>query len=189
MQTYQNDITKYSKLRDQLQTGDVIAFKGNDFKAKAILVGTNSNYSHVGLVVRLKVFSEERVFIAEAAPPVVVLQALHYKLAFFSGNAWWAKLKCSDPEEAPEEQQIRNRIAIWAMKILGKPYDGELIMNIMKNIIFKNKLPIDSQYAFICSEFVASALKEVGLLKNTTANLTPKQIMELSCLEKPVKLI
>jgi len=189
MKSYKNDLRIYTKLRQHLQTGDIIAFKGNDVGSKAILLGTNGEYSHVGLVVRLKVFSVERVFIAEAVPVGVILQALHYKLSFYSGNAWWAKLKCADSDEIPENKKIRNRIAMWAMSQLGKSYDKDLIEDILKNIVFKKNLPIESQYEFICSEFVASALKEAGVLKRTTTNLTPKQVMELKCLEAPIKLI
>jgi uncharacterized protein YycO len=187
MQVYRNDLRKYLKFKDEMQTGDVIAFKGNDFGSKAILVGTNSNYSHVGMVVRINSSSITRLFIVEAVPiGGVILQAISYKLIYFSGEAWWAKLKYTSQEN---RVQVRDRILDWSLRQLGKPYDTDLIGGIIAKILFKTKLPRDSQYEFICSELVAAALKNIGALKKSETSLTPKQIMELDCLESPVKLI
>lgn len=110
MQVYRNDLRLYSKIRKKMQTGDIIAFKGTDFGAQAILLGTKSNYSHIGLVVRLDSISADRVFIIEAVPYGVMLKGLTRKLVYYTGSAWWAKLKCDYSESTPPSDKIRNKI-------------------------------------------------------------------------------
>ncbi|MCK4249463.1 MAG: hypothetical protein KAX15_06760 [Candidatus Omnitrophica bacterium] len=61
-----NNISKYKAKRKLMQSGDVIAFQGSDFGARAIQKGTKSKYSHVGLVVRIKEVSVDRIFILES---------------------------------------------------------------------------------------------------------------------------
>ena len=194
MKTFINNVKKYVDLRDSMNTGDVIAFKGTDFGAKAILAGTNSNYSHVGLVVRLKSISVKRIFIVEAIPAGVILQALSLKIAYYPGNVWWAPLKVDAGSTGTisvvDEDKKRNKILDWAMLQLGRQYDTDLIKGIVKKIFLKTKLPKDSQYAFICSELVATALKKAGFIeKDRKTGLTPKQIMQLKCLKRPIKLV
>lgn len=181
---YRNNLKKYLSIRNKIKTGDVIAFKGTDFGARAILIGTKSNYSHVGLAIRLKDVSFDRVFIVEAVPFGIVLQPLSFKAIYYPGNVWWVKLNI---EDIANEEAIRKKMLVWSMKQLGKPYDVDLIKGIVKNIFLQAKLPKANQYEFICSELVATAYKKAGLIEKT--NLTPKQIMELNCLSKPVRVV
>ena len=80
MRDYRNNLKFYVRIRNQMQTGDIIAFKGTAFGAKAIIIGTKSNYCHVGLVVRLGSIVTNRIFIIEAVPFGVILQTLSRKL-------------------------------------------------------------------------------------------------------------
>lgn len=53
---------RYSDIRDQLQTGDVVLFSGRGFFSWLIQVFTNSNWSHVGMVVKLPEYDTVLLF-------------------------------------------------------------------------------------------------------------------------------
>ena len=88
-----NSSMKYIKHRHKMQSGDVVAFQGSDSGAKLIQRSTKSIYSHVGLVIRIKDISVNRVFIAESVVPNgVLLVSLRRKIEDYSGKAWWFPL-------------------------------------------------------------------------------------------------
>jgi len=58
---------QYLNYRENLVSGDVVAWKGKSLVSKIIRLFTNSEYSHVGLVW----VSNNRVFIIEAVYPLV----------------------------------------------------------------------------------------------------------------------
>jgi hypothetical protein len=188
-----NNLKKYDKNRDLLETGDLIAFEGNDPIARVIQKGTRSRYSHVGLVVRIETLSIDRVFIAESTTNAgVVLVPLKRKLKNYSGKAWFLPLEM-DLSHLPTyvvEDTIKKFIFQWAMDELGKKYDFKLIADIVKKIFLKHKIKKEDQQEYICSEFVATAYKEAGILpKAKSTNLTPKDICELSILGSPKVLV
>lgn len=183
-----NDLAIYHDNREPMKTGDVIAFEGTDYGARLIMWGTKSKYSHVGLVVRITDVSADRVFIAESVTNSgVVLLPLSRKLEGYKGKAWWLALKTDAVENEEDKSTL---IYKWAMLELGKKYDFKLIGSLVKNIFFKCVLPPPNKNEYICSEFVATAFKEVNILPdNLSTELTPEGIAELPILDKPVELI
>jgi len=174
-----NNIMKYLKYRSRMQNGDVIAFQGSDAGAKLICRSTKSIYSHVGLVVRIKDVSINRVFIAESVVPSgVSLVSLRRKIENYPGRAWWFSLNIGG-----DAKRKRKFIYKWAMSELGKRYDFELIKYIAKNVLFKSAIPEATKEQYICSEYVATAFDEAHLLpKDISLNLTPEQIAKLPIL-------
>lgn len=191
-----NKIKKYKAVRIKMESGDVIAFQGSGLGAKAIQRFTKSKYSHVGLVIKIKELGIERVFIAESGTKSgVVLWPLSQKLKDYPGRAWWMPLKVavrkrSDYPLPVIEEGVRTTILKWAMSQLGKPYDFKLIKKIAKNILLKMDIGKEDYQEYICSEYVAKAFKETGLLpKGRTTNLTPEDICKLPSLKKPIGIL
>jgi len=179
-----------------MQNGDVIAFQGNAPGAKAIRVGTRSKYSHVGLVVRVIEVDVDRVFILESVTSGgVMLLPLSRKLRRYKGKAWWFPLKIENDSkkfsDTAVEEGVRTTIYKWAMGELGKEYDFKMIKSIVKSLFLKAKAPQENDEEYICSELVARAFKEVGILPRrlTTSNITPKDIARLKILGSSRSLI
>jgi len=131
------DLSKYKRIRSKMQNGDVIAFQGRNFGAKAIRVGTKSKYSHVGLVIRIKEVSVERVFILESVTKAgVVLLPISRKLANYKGKAWWCTLNLSVVNGKKLTKRLQKKkkdmILKWAMLELGKQYDFKHIGSIVR---------------------------------------------------------
>jgi hypothetical protein len=190
-----NNLMKYLKYRPNMQNGDIIAFQGKDYGARLIQWGTKSRFSHVGLVVRIKEVSIDRVFIAESVTKTgVVLLPLSRKLENYPGKAWWSPLALSSSNDDKNAGNIlertRNFIYKWAMSELGKSYDFKLIGSIVKNILFNKILPQATKEQYICSEYIATAFNEAHLLpEGISTNLTPEQIIKLPILGEPIDIL
>lgn len=190
-----NNLKKYSRIRKRMKSGDIIAFQGMDFTAKAIQTATGGQFSHVGLVVKIADVDIDRVFILESVTPAgVVLLPLSRKLYTYPGKAWWAPLNfhkiLNDTPSGLNEENIRYMIYKWAMRELGKQYDFAMIGSIIKGLLIKSKTPKEDCQEYICSELVAQAFKRGQILpKNvTTANITPIDIITLPIIGGLVEL-
>jgi hypothetical protein len=178
-----------------MQNGDVIAFQGIGIGADAIRMGTRSNYTHIGLVIRIIEIDVDRVFILESTPiGGVTLLPLSRKLESHDGKAWWVPLMIENDSKRftndVVEQGVRTMICRWAIKELGKKYNFKLIASIIKKILLRVELPPEEQHEYICSELVARAYKNVGILPNgLNAKLTPDKIINMPVLGSPLRLI
>jgi len=182
-----NNIDKYLSVRDSLQIGDVIAFKGQGLFAWAISIV--SRYTHVGMVVR---FSDlkggDRVFILEALDQKgIVLMPLSAKLFQYRGKADWFKLNVPQSISDPV---CRDSIYQFLMQQLGKNYDYMSIKRIIEK--FLNILDFrryEDTTRMICSELVAEALNNAGLCSiKDCSTITPEQITEQLVLNTGVRV-
>ncbi|MCX5677542.1 MAG: YiiX/YebB-like N1pC/P60 family cysteine hydrolase [Candidatus Omnitrophica bacterium] len=190
-----NNLKKYSKIRSRMQNGDVIAFQGTDFPAMAVQNTTGSQFSHVGLVIRITDVDIDRIFIIESVPSAgVVLLPLSRKLYTFPGRAWWAPLRFSKISNnmLPQlnEQKVRSIIYKWAMCELGKAYDFTMIGSIIKSILLKCKASEEDCREYICSELVAQAFKQGQIWPKgmNISNITPVDIINLPIIDALVEL-
>lgn len=190
-----NSLSKYHKHRVNLKTGDVIGFQGKDLFAGMIQKVTDSRYSHVGLIVRIEQVSIERVFVLESGTKSgVVLLPLSKKLRDYKGKAWWLPLifKKSYQDASPRaiEEGVRTTTLKYSMGELGKKYDYKHIGSLVKRILKLNRrTPAEDYQEYICSELVGAALKAAGVMRRSTANITPQDIANLRILGKGRLLI
>lgn len=182
-----NKIPIYTKHRNEFQTGDVVAFQGTDFFAKLIRLGTRSQYSHVGMVIKLPMAGDKfRIFIIEAVTQSgVILVPLSRTLLSYSGKAWWLPLK--DEVAA----QHRNAIFQKVMERLGDGYDFGDIANIVVRLLhIAKKLINGNGSSFICSELVASTFKDVGILKDVKPLfMTPQDVVRQKIYKETVQIL
>lgn len=190
-----NSLSKYHKHRVNLKTGDVVAFQGRDVLARMIQRATKSRYSHVGLVVRIEQVSTERVFILESVTKSgVVLLPLSRKLSDYRGKAWWLPLifKKSYQDASPRaiEEGVRTTILKYSMNELGKKNDYKHIGSLVKRILkLSSRSPAEDYQEYICSELVGAAFKAAGVMRGSTANITPQDIADLRILGEGRPLI
>jgi hypothetical protein len=149
---------KYDDVRDQIQTGDLLAWthKGwkswYDFKIQMVRMFTQSEYSHVGLAWVVA----GRVFILESVVPKVRIYPLSKELPFY-----WMPMKKPLSKEAEE----------FAMAQVGEPYSQ--IRAILA--YFKLVKPND-QNKWECAEYAAKVLRENGIDLGDT--YTPSAVVE-----------
>ncbi len=184
-----NDITKYESIRDQLQTGDVLAFKSGGITG--FLIGIVSSYTHVGMVVRFDDLSDgDRVFVLEALDNKgVVLMPLSAKLSQYEGESWWFKLNIPADRD---QKTCRETFYQYLMQQLGKNYDYGDIKKIMEKFLKGYYLhSLQDTNRMICSELVARALVNSKLVDiPDCSTITPGDVVKLPVFnDKPQQLL
>ncbi len=134
----------YSKYRDELKTGDLIAFSVdnlkngiNKFYPVLIELATNSKFYHVGIVWR----AEGRVFIIEAHPPKIRIYPLSKKAKFYhiAMHIDWAE-----------------EMSTFLLDKIGEDYSyTEAILAFLSS-------PKDDRF-WVCSELVKRVYEKIGL--------------------------
>lgn len=148
----------YSKLRDQIRTGDLLAWEITSFSEKSDLFLFlyqkifKIKYSHVGIAVRI----DDRVFVAEAVPPRVRLFPLSLKDDFYY---------------IPCHLESNPKYLDYLLKDIGKPYS---LFDLIKSIFNLSFNPEN----FYCSEYCADFYKAVGLLTDNEAGKFPHKLVE-----------
>jgi uncharacterized protein YycO len=114
---------KYKEIRSELNTGDLVLFRGRGFASTVILWVCSifrlkfTKYSHIGMVVR----HSNRILLFEAVPSGVHLVALSDALAKYDGDTWIRKLK--------GERTVSMIINLdkFIHNTVGKPYESDLL--------------------------------------------------------------
>lgn len=166
----------FDKLAPDMQTGDLVLFNGQYSGSKFIELLEGSEWSHVGMVVRLPNHEEPLLFESTSltnltdvmfqdkkpGPKLVVLKERleHYGdelKKFENANFAYRKLTL---ERTPEMMQILNELMV---KLHGIPDPGfwEMIWDVIKGRIFHIKVDLDK---YFCSELVAQTYMSLGLI-------------------------
>lgn len=193
----------YSQYREAMKTGDVIAFSGNSRISKIIKWKTDSQYSHVGIVMDAdaKGGIGKAVLMVESTalcnqPDVldgkiikgVQLHFLSNRLDEYDGKAWWLPLKEVLPHYAAfnMQQWLRNirceNIKYDDFQALGTGADiFDWIPGIQNDRDFSS---------LFCSELVARALQIAGVVNDNInpSEQTPADIAGMPCFEKPIQV-
>ena len=165
---------KYSIVKPEIYTGDVILWKGTGIVSQTIRL-FSGGYSHASLVLRLDEFEglKDRRFVLEAVHSGVGLNLLSNAM-HDHGEAYLYQMK-------DEYTDKRNAIACWALGRVGTPYDfGGVFRNLFGYISADVK-------RLFCSEFVYLAYKEAGILNEQTAP-RPGDITRWGCFKNPVRI-
>jgi len=163
--------------KELLKTGDCILFSGSEFVSGVIKKFLHTPYSHCGLVLRMKdttktpIPEEEEVFVAEADWDDgdyfnkdekiygIAINRFEDRMKDYSGDVIW---HCPLKKPLNPEQCEKVRQFILASKQKKVKYD--LFQGLKMMACFKNK---ESSNSVFCSELVAFALKEAGVLPET----------------------
>jgi hypothetical protein len=197
-----SNLNVYEQSREQMKTGDVIAFSGKAGFSSLIKWATNSPYSHVGMVLTAHLGGGfgESVLIIESTTETdltdvdnrqvikgVQLHWLSKRIKMYEGEVFWVPLKDPLPPEGSVEMEA------WLRKTHNQkvPYDSVQVMGAGLDLF--ERLGLGNQPDFsklFCSELVARALQIAGVVDpNLSASeQTPKDVVDFPCLQAPILL-
>lgn len=158
----------YASIRCKMQPGDIIAFAGKKPVSDTIKLFTNSNVSHVGIVLHSELVGDDtaqpnrRVRVADATAEGVQFTRLSQLEEAYEGELWWLPL--SDEARRKLDKQ---KLIDFLLEHEGKPYDyGQAVKAAIDGILdalgpTANRENFDK---FFCSELVIAALEKAGVL-------------------------
>lgn len=208
------DLTTYNKIRDEIRTGDVLAFGGKGRTSNIIKNITNSPYSHVGVALWITPMHTEinRLFIIESTtlnnlPDVtgeyrrgVQMVPLAQRLAGYDGEAWWVPIK-----EPILETGEKERLTTWLFQKHSSNIEYDTAQAIaagidperwIKGTRWIGKLfgrwtnSKEDLRKMFCSELVTKALQEVGRVDSriNPSEQTPADVVMFPCFSEPVRI-
>jgi hypothetical protein len=157
------------KRHTEFQTGDLILFSGKPLISGIIKYLTNSEYSHVGIILVCE--EHDQSFILESMSEVRITP-LYNTIRAYSGRVMVRRLK------NPLSDAEKHALFEYAERYRGRPFDYNVIE--LSNAILlnktTNKIPAswldflkikllknaDNFDAFFCSELIAGALDYIG---------------------------
>lgn len=175
-------VVAYNQVRGQMQAGDVIAFGGTNFVSELIKFVNKSPVSHVAVIMQTKALyddSEEARFFNEIAEASqfqgyvgVGRTRLSDQLRGYTGQVWWLPLNrqlCQDRHFSV------SALFNFLYDQQGKGYDWLQSVGCnftpMQNLLAKLQPSGDPENfsRYMCSELVAAALEESGLVGKVNA--------------------
>ncbi len=186
-----------------MKTGDVIAFSGKGKVSQIIKWKTNSQFSHVGIIMNthmqggvgeavLLFESTAFSYIPDDATKEIIngvqMHFLSRRIESYAGNAWWLPLKekMAEYQEFNMQKWLRNvhesRVKYDAVGAIGA---GEDLFDWIPGI--ENEPDFSSLF---CSELVAKALQVAGVISEdiNPSEQTPADIAKFGCVAEPVAL-
>lgn len=163
----------YKDVRKKLQDGDVLICSGSGVFSSMIQQATDSVWSHVAFVLRLD--SIDRVMVLESVEPIGVrtVRLSKYLEDYANdGKAYPGGLAIIRNKNfaATVGPQKLKMLTQYAVDQFGYPYDKDEIIKIAARIFAakvpftkKQKMKIETDREFICSEYVARCYEHVGL--------------------------
>ena len=192
---------QYKTIRPTLKTGDVIAFSGKGRASNLIKWKTNSDYSHVGMVLDtvmgglgktvMLVESTSLVNIPDAETKElwkgVQIHILSNRLDNYDGKAWVLPLKnpISDTKQIEMQRWLRKKHQEKT------PYDTVQAlgagMDLFDNLGLENDVDFNSLF---CSELVTKALQIADVVdcNINPSEMTPADVGRFSCFGDAVRL-
>lgn len=164
-------VKNYELFRDELKFGDLLAFNGTSTFSKVIKAYTNSDISHVGMVIPATlctgtVFVEEEIIFALESTSLggfsgVSMNRLKSRINNYEGKVYVIPLK--------RRLEPTTGLLRFIHEQIDKPYDMRQAVNAALDKLDKisgitlNKEDLD---ALFCSELVAAVYEKAGLFKN-----------------------
>jgi len=145
----------YPEIRDRIQDGDILLFRGKSWISRLIGWATRSPYSHAGILG----WWHGRLMVLEAVSNGVVASRMSIVVQRYSGKVelWTTDL------------QLERKAVIHAAQILlGKRYSKLKLLHNLKRLLLGRRRdepadPDDAPEEFICSEFVSRVWRAGGI--------------------------
>lgn len=162
----------YGEVREEVDNGDVLCFKGSGFVSAAIRAMTKSEYSHVGLVYLF----EGRKYCLEAVGTGVRLMLLSELVKHYHGGIDYFEMRGVTREH-------RCQAISFGFQQLGKLYDRAGLFRFFWYIMTKKKREANLDDVWFCSEIVAEAYGRQGVeICGSTASYTSPS--DIACSER-----
>lgn len=147
----------YSQVRDEIQDGDIILFRGNAELSRAISDISQSAYSHAGLVLS---WYGRRMMLSAEMPKVQALP-LSIVVAKYNGRIDWYKLV----PEARAKLDMQ-RLAVEALVHLGIEYGTGKIFELASHFILGTDANDDDDAnpeTMVCSQYISRCFRLAGM--------------------------
>jgi len=151
----------YSRVRDEIEDGDVILFRGNAELSQVISGISQSAYSHAGLVLT---WYGRRMLLSAEIPNVRAIP-LGLVISKYNGRIDWYKLV----PEARAKLDLQ-KLALEALVYLGVEYGTEKLFHLASHFILGTEANDDdgNPSTMVCSQYVARCFRLAGM------DLSPK---------------
>jgi hypothetical protein len=190
-------LDSYNIIKDYINSGDVLAFSGKGRISSIIKIATCSSISHVGMALWMdgELYSAESTTLSNVQDisgefrKGFQIVKMDDRIANYDGKAWLARLHepLADHEELVLKSFLlkchKQRIQYDTVQAIEAGVDCKFVEWVKYKLHIKKKNDLTRVF---CSEIAAAALEQVGRLdQNVDASeLTPKDVVKLSCFEK-----
>ena len=189
----------YEMVRNRMKFGDVISFSGKGDISNLIKWETNSDISHVGIVLDTELIQgKKRIVLVESTSLVnlpdlrtkeiwkgVQIHHLSQRLDNYNGQAYYHEL------QADLSEDCINNMKDWLFDVHGSktPYDSAQALgsaiDIFDNLGLANKPDFSSLF---CSEMVAKVFNIAGLTKVNPSEQTPADVVKYNFLSERIQI-
>ena len=173
----------YKEARKLMRPGDVIAFGGDSLLSKAIQTVTKSPVSHVGIIMQTEI--SDGIFVNQIIESNgkkkgntgVQVWRMSERVEEYDGNIWWLPMFVNFD---------RKKFIGFCLSQVGKKYDAPQAIGSAIDFLPDQQEDLDKLY---CSELVAAALENAGILKNINASeMTPADVVNFDIYKAPVQI-
>jgi hypothetical protein len=153
-------VIPYNKIRNQLETGDLLFASGNYLISKLIRKLTKSPWSHVGIIFPVKSLGGALLLESVEDQGVRFLPIGRYLNDYYRHRPYNGKLVIARVKNLKKKNY--DELAKFGIQELARPYDTEEIARIVARIIAGHGRKIrDNEY--ICSELVYECFLRAGI--------------------------
>lgn len=178
----------YESIRNEISTGDVIAFGGQKRASNIIKLVTRGPVSHVGVVVDFEEgrFGGRNIMIVESTSlndfSGVQMRWLSHAIFDYVGDVWWLKLS-----DKRRKKMDGKKLRMFLRNQVGKPYDTKQAMQ--SGVDSWSPFGIfDAEEDFaklFCSELVMAAYEAAGVVGDINASeVTPIEMCRYKIWDK-----
>ncbi|AWL11021.1 hypothetical protein HMF8227_00525 [Saliniradius amylolyticus] len=170
---HQPEVDYLTECRPQLRTGDILMCSGSGLFSSMIQRGSDSVWSHVGLIVKLEEYN--RVMLLESVEPAGVraVRLSKYLDNYDNrGNPYPGGLIVARHRQFEHlvDETGRQQLVQFALDQFGYPYDKDQIARISARILARAINFSDEEYdrikpdkEYLCSEYVDRCWRSVGV--------------------------
>ena len=160
---------RYPDIRPEIESFDILLFKGEGLISRAIQIFTGSPWSHVALALRLDDFKQVLCYESTTLSKIpdlttgagvkgVQLVPLSQRIATYEGDIAWRRVR------GPRNKGMKTRAAAFMREFAGRPYEQdqlELMRAALDGILSPPNQP-DASSVF-CSEMNCMMHRRVGI--------------------------
>jgi len=162
----------YGDIRDQVEDGDVLLFRGTIFFSRAIEKISHGAYSHCAIAAA---WGERKMLLQAELLGGIQAVPMSVAVGTYKGAVDWYKI-------VPEVRKTLNIAALLAeaRADLGLTYATSDLLRVAAHNLFGARLPddIDNPHALFCSQYVERCFRKAGvtLSKDSDVGTSPSEI-------------
>jgi hypothetical protein len=170
---------KYDDIRDRVEDGDVVLFRGTIFLSKVIEQVSHGTYSHCAIAAD---WGERKMLLQAELMGGVQAVPMSVAVGTYTGRVDWYKI-------APARRAKLDIAALLAeaRADLGLTYATSELLRVAAHNVFGAQLPADcdNPHALFCSQYVERCFRKAGLSLTSTSDVgaSPSDIAASGVLE------